>query len=84
MLNCSSACNKCTLVHVVYATGNLISSIIHCIPLLIFLYTVLFSILKQGLVTAACSLLEELAHTHHNEFKSCAPEAIQRLSSVSD
>ena len=38
----------------------------------------------QGLVTAACSLLEELSHTHGEFFQSCLSEAVQKLSGVSD
>ena len=35
-------------------------------------------------MTAACSLLEELSHTHGEFFQSCLSEAVQKLSGVSD
>uniref|UniRef100_A0A1X7ULZ1 Clathrin/coatomer adaptor adaptin-like N-terminal domain-containing protein n=1 Tax=Amphimedon queenslandica TaxID=400682 RepID=A0A1X7ULZ1_AMPQE len=35
-----------------------------------------------GLVTAACSLLEELAHTHRKTFQACVPDVIQKLAGI--
>ena len=37
----------------------------------------------QGVVTSACSLLEELAHINAMGFSDCVPVAVTRLSRVS-